>query len=69
MPKGVITFFNEKKGYGFIEAEETPTPGVFVHHSQIAHSGYRTLKEGEVVVFDVREGSGGLEAVNVHKLP
>jgi cold shock CspA family protein len=69
MPKGVITFFNENKGYGFISAEETPDPDVFVHHSQIAHTGYRTLKEGEVVEFDVREGNGGLEAVNVHKLP
>ena len=73
MPKGVITFFNEKKGYGFIEEEETPSSsgpaGVFVHYSQIAHPGYRTLKEGQAVEFDVREGNSGLKAVNVQKLP
>jgi len=74
MPKGVITFFNERKGYGFIEAEDAPghSPskggGVYVHHSQIAEGGYRTLEEGESVVFDVREGLWGLEAVNVQRL-
>lgn len=73
MPKGVIKFFNESKGYGFIETEETPGhsrhAGVYVHHSQIAATGYRTLREGEAVEFDVREGRGGLEAVNVQRLP
>jgi CspA family cold shock protein len=71
MPKGVIKFFNESKGYGFIETEATPghsrTTGVYVHHSQIAEAGYRTLREGEAVVFDVREGCRGLEAVNVQR--
>jgi CspA family cold shock protein len=73
MPKGVIRFFNEAKGYGFIDAEEafghSETTGVYVHHSQISDSGYRTLKEGESVEFDVREGTSGLEAVNVQRLP
>ncbi len=72
MPKGVIKFFNDGKGYGFIEAEDTPgqamTEGVFVHHSQIEDKGYRTLKVGESVSFEVREGRRGLEAVNVQKL-
>jgi CspA family cold shock protein len=73
MPKGVIKFFNESRGYGFIETEETPGPapdvGVYVHYSQIAETGYRTLSEGEAVEFDVREGHKGLEAVNVQRLP
>jgi CspA family cold shock protein len=70
MPKGVIKFFNDGKGYGFIEAEDTPghTEDVFVHHSHIEDNGYRTLKEGETVTFDVREGRRGPEAVNVQKL-
>lgn len=70
MPRGRIKFFNESKGYGFIEADDpAPAPNVYVHHSQIVHTGYRTLKEGETVEFDVREGDGGLEAVNVQRLP
>lgn len=72
MPRGVIKFFNDGKGYGFIEAVDTPgeaqSEGVFVHHSQIDDNGYRTLKVGETVSFDVREGRRGLEAVNVQKL-
>jgi CspA family cold shock protein len=73
MPRGRIKYFNEAKGYGFIEADEgsfeSGAVGVYVHHSQIAQPGYRTLKEGETVVFDVRRGSSGLEAVNVQRLP
>jgi len=73
MPKGVIRFFNEWKGYGFIEEEDAPgqsrQQSVFVHHSQIAQGGYRTLEEGDSVVFDLREGAGGPEAVNVQRLP
>jgi CspA family cold shock protein len=70
MPRGRIKFFNEAKGYGFIEADEgSLEAGVYVHHSQIAQPGYRTLKEGEAVEFDLREGSSGLEAVNVQRLP
>ena len=65
MPKGVITFFNETKGYGFIETEEKDT--IFVHYSSIQRNGYRSLKEGEEVWFDVKQGQRGLEAVNVHK--
>jgi CspA family cold shock protein len=68
MHKGVITFFNDAKGYGFIEAEER-TSRIFVHHSQISQPGYRTLREGESVAFDVREGNFGVEAVNVQRLP
>lgn len=73
MPKGIIRFFNEARGYGFIEAEEgsdhSGSNGVYVHHSQISESGYRTLREGEAVLFDVREDDGGPVAVNVQRLP
>ncbi len=73
MPKGIIKFFSESRGYGFIEAEETAPEkdtrnDLFVHHSQIAEKGYRTLEEGDEVTFDVREGQRALEAVNVHRI-
>jgi len=69
MLKGVITFFNEMRGYGFIATEpapEGPRP-IYVHHSRIAGRGYRTLREGDVVTFDLRESRQGLEAVNVRR--
>jgi len=70
MPKGVIKFYSESRGYGFIESNgEMPEPGVYVHYSQISDDDHRTLREGEEVTFDVKESQRGLEAVNVQKLP
>jgi CspA family cold shock protein len=66
MPKGVVRFFNDQKGYGFIESDKRDT--VFVHFSSISKFGYKTLKEGEEVWFDVRESQRGLEAFNVRKV-
>ncbi|NIM19788.1 MAG: cold shock domain-containing protein [Candidatus Latescibacteria bacterium] len=66
MPRGVIKYFSERRGYGFIECDTDQR--IFVHHSEIKGEGYRTLREGQVVRFDVRESKRGLEAVNVHKL-
>ncbi|MEJ2722075.1 MAG: cold shock domain-containing protein [bacterium] len=66
MPRGVIKFFNDNKGYGFIESDDS-TP-VFVHFSSIVQDGYRTLQEGEEVYFDVKDGQRGLEAINVQKI-
>lgn len=66
MPRGIIKFFNEQKGYGFIESDQKDS--IFVHHSSIKQEGYRTLKEGQEVWFDVRQSQRGLEAVNVHKI-
>ena len=66
MPRGIIKFFNESKGYGFIESDQRDN--IFVHYSAIKQEGYKTLKEGEEVWFDVRQGQRGLEAVNVHKI-
>jgi cold shock CspA family protein len=66
MPRGVISFFNESKGYGFIESDRENT--VFVHHSAIRKGGYKTLQEGQEVWFDLKVGQRGVEAVNVHKI-
>ncbi len=66
MPKGVIKYFSEDRGYGFIKSEEEES--LFVHYTEIVGEGYRTLKEGQEVLFDIRKSSSGLEAVNVHKL-
>jgi len=66
MPRGVIKYFNDHKGYGFIESEAKDR--IFVHFSSIRKGGYKTLKEGEEVWFDVGESQRGVEAFNVRKL-
>jgi CspA family cold shock protein len=63
MATGIVKWFNEKKGYGFIEQEEGPD--VFVHHSGINAEGFKTLNEGERVSFDIEQGQKGPAAVNV----
>lgn len=66
MAEGHVKWFNDKKGYGFIETE---TQGdVFVHYSAIEGSGFRSLSEGEQVSFEVEQGSKGPQAVNVQKV-
>ena len=64
MATGTVKWFNEAKGYGFI-APEDGGKDVFVHHSNIAGEGFKTLREGAKVEFEVREGQKGPEAVNV----
>jgi CspA family cold shock protein len=61
--QGTVKWFSDQKGYGFIARDGGPD--VFVHHSAIQMKGFRTLKEGEVVVYDLLEGAKGLQAVNV----
>ncbi len=63
MANGIVKWFNEKKGYGFIEQEDGPD--VFVHHSGINAAGFKNLKEGEQVRFDIEQGEKGPAAVNV----
>ena len=60
---GVVKFFNDEKGYGFI-ATDSGTD-VFVHFSAIVGEGYRTLTEGQAVEFDIVEGPKGKQAANV----
>lgn len=63
---GVVKWFNNDKGYGFIKRDTGDD--VFVHHTSIVEqSGYRTLNEGERVEFDVKQGPKGLQAENVRK--
>ena len=64
MATGTVKWFNNAKGYGFI-TPDGETKDVFVHHSQIAGEGYKSLNEGQKVEFEGREGAKGPEATNV----
>jgi CspA family cold shock protein len=66
MPTGTVKWFNERKGFGFIEQETGPD--VFVHHSAINASGFKTLNEGDRVSFEIEQGKKGPAAVNVTKI-
>lgn len=61
--QGMVKWFSDQKGYGFIARDGGPD--VFVHHTAIQMKGFRTLKEGEAVFYDLLQGAKGLQAVNV----
>ncbi|MBE6017861.1 MAG: cold-shock protein [Lachnospiraceae bacterium] len=63
MQSGTVKWFNNQKGYGFICDEEGKD--VFVHYSGIIQEGFKTLKEGEAVEFEIFEGDKGPQAINV----
>ncbi|NOX43712.1 MAG: cold shock domain-containing protein [Gammaproteobacteria bacterium] len=67
MPTGVVKWFNNAKGYGFISLNEEGKEDVdvFAHFSAIEMEGFRTLKRGEPVEFDIDEGPKGLHAANI----
>jgi CspA family cold shock protein len=63
MAEGIVKWFSDKKGFGFIEQQDGPD--VFVHHSGIKATGFKSLKEGDRVTFDIEKGKKGPAAVNV----
>ncbi|HFB67968.1 MAG TPA: cold shock domain-containing protein [Calditrichae bacterium] len=67
MPSGRVKWFNDNKGWGFIEPDDGGDD-VFVHYSAIAEEGYRTLREGQRVTYELRPGKDGkFQAANVQK--
>jgi cold shock protein len=66
VPTGKVKWFNNSKGYGFIQQEDGTD--IFVHFSAIQGDGYKTLDEGQAVSFEVTQGPKGLQAANVQKV-
>jgi len=66
MTQGTVKWFNDSKGFGFITAEDSND--VFVHHTSIQGSGFKSLTEGDIVSFDTEQGPKGPKAINVVKL-
>ncbi|MEU4359275.1 cold-shock protein [Streptomyces virginiae] len=64
MARGMVKWFNAEKGFGFI-AQDDGGPDVFAHYSAIVGAGYRELREGEPVTFDVARSDKGLQAENI----
>jgi len=64
MPTGTVKWFNNAKGYGFILADEG-NEDLFAHYSAIKMDGYKTLKAGQQVSFDITKGDKGLHAINI----
>ncbi|MFC1580204.1 cold-shock protein [Thermodesulfobacteriota bacterium] len=63
MAEGTVKWFNDSKGYGFIEQEDGPD--VFVHHSAINATGFKSLNEGDRVTFEIEQGEKGPSAADV----
>ena len=66
MANGIVKWFNDSKGFGFIQREDGPD--VFVHHTAIVDSGFRSLKEGQSVEFEAEKGPKGMQATVVKPL-
>ena len=68
MSRGRVKWFNNEKGYGFIEYEGLVDEDIFVHYSSIEQEGYKSLKEGEIVEFTLIETAKGNQAINVREV-
>ena len=68
MSRGRVKWFNNDKGYGFIEYEGLVNEDIFVHYSAIKQDGYKSLKEGEIVEFTLIETAKGSQAINVREV-
>lgn len=66
MGNGIVKWFNNKKGFGFIQQEEGPD--LFVHYSSIQSDGFKTLNEGDQVSFEIEESDRGPKAIKVIKI-
>jgi len=66
-PEGTVKWFDNKKGFGFIEPDGSEED-VFVHYSSVQMEGFKTLEEGDRVNFEVTQGEKGLRAVNVRRV-
>ena len=66
MAQGIVKWFNDQKGYGFITPEDGKD--VFVHHSAVQGEGFKSLAEGQKVEFNIEQGPKGEQATNVVKL-
>ncbi len=65
MPEGTVKWFNNAKGYGFLVSEESSGDDIFAHYSEIKMDGYKTLKAGQNVIFDLIQGNKGVHAANI----
>lgn len=68
MSRGRVKWFNNEKGYGFIEYEELVNEDIFVHYSAIEKEGYKTLSGGQIVEFTLIETAKGNQAINVREV-
>lgn len=68
MPQGLIKWFNNRKGFGFIASPDESSADIFIHYSEIRGDGYKTLEEGDTVEFELAEGERGPKALNVVKI-
>ena len=69
MPKGKVKYFNEPKGWGIIAGPDTTDQDVYVHHTAINMDGYRSLKKGQEVLYELLRTDNGARAMNVTLLP
>jgi CspA family cold shock protein len=65
MPQGTVKWFNNAKGYGFLLSDDGSGDDIFAHYSAIEMEGYKTLKAGQSVIFDLIQGSKGVHAANI----